>query len=82
MSKSRAFGGGDVILVDVFSNKLRKQKKKLVSTNTCNPFNFSVDEARELTDEVETFWRKSNRYGALLFKGKTYDLQNFICLEM
>lgn len=52
MSKSRAFGGGDVILVDVFSNKLRKQKK-LVSTNTCNPFNFSVDEARELTDEVE-----------------------------
>lgn len=53
MSKSRAFGGGDVILVDVFSNKLRKQKKKLVSTNTCNPFNFSVDEARELTDEVE-----------------------------
>jgi len=29
------------------------KKKKLVSTNTCNPFNFSVDEARELTDEVE-----------------------------
>lgn len=46
-------GGGDVILVDVFSNKLREPKKKLVSTNTCNPFNFSFDEAQELTDEVE-----------------------------
>ena len=49
---ARAFGASDVIFVDVFDNKLQRAKD-FGATGTFNSSKFSVDEAQQLSDELE-----------------------------